>query len=787
MHHGDAATGSFLSSLETLVGRTDLEIVANGGVDEMWAGRLAALPVNATFAPVIETQAAIEGTGSVTVYGIDAVARWRDSDGAVVSSALARRLRLEKNGTLSLTLNDAARDFRVVDIVDAKDAEFVLLDIAAAQQALNEYGRLDRIEVFAGPRQDFAALEHAIRATLPAGYEVRKPGARSDENQRMLRAFRWNLLVLSYVSLVVGAFLIYNTISVSVVRRRPEIGVLRALGAGRQRILWLFLGEALLFGIAGSAAGVLLGRVLALGAVGLIGQTVNALYVSSRPAPVALHGADVALAILSGVSVAFFAALAPALEAMRVAPTEAMGRGAHEHQARLHWRRDLAWAALIALLAVAVSRIQPIDGKPVAGYVATLLAIASAALAAPAVVIGVSSALRPAARALAGAEGLLAGRGLSASLGRTAVVVGALATAIAMMASVGIMVGSFRETVVVWLDTQLRADLYVRPAARGGGAGQFPALAQEIPALVARTPGVEAVDIFHGLEVRYGGLRATLGAGNADIVRRYGRLRFLPGEDRDTALRSLIGQDRVVVSEPFAYKHHVRAGETLKLPLGDRNIAFTVAGIYYDYSSERGLIILDRGTLLKYLPQQPVTNLAIYLQPGADAIAVRHAIEQRTARHHILIAPNQSLRETAVMVFDRTFAITYALEGVAIAVAMLGAANSLLAMVLDRRRELGLLRYLGAAPSQLRRMILLEAGMVGFMANLLGLALGFALSLLLVYVINKQSFGWTIQFHPPAGLLAGALSLVWATTILAGFYPARVASRLNPIEVIHDE
>ena len=162
---GDAATGSFLSSLETLVGRTDLEIVANGGVDETWVGRLAALPVNATFAPVIETQAVIEGTGSVTVYGIDAVARWRDGDGAVISTALARRLRLEKNGKLSLTLNDAAREFRVVDIVAAKDAEFVLLDIAAAQQALNEYGRLDRIEVFAGPRGRISRRsKRAIRA-----------------------------------------------------------------------------------------------------------------------------------------------------------------------------------------------------------------------------------------------------------------------------------------------------------------------------------------------------------------------------------------------------------------------------------------------------------------------------------------------------------------------------------------------------------------------------------------------------------------------------------------------
>jgi putative ABC transport system permease protein len=153
----------------------------------------------------------------------------------------------------------------------------------------------------------------------------------------------------------------------------------------------------------------------------------------------------------------------------------------------------------------------------------------------------------------------------------------------------------------------------------------------------------------------------------------------------------------------------------------------------------------------------------------------------------VVVAPNRTLRQNAVVVFDRTFAITYALEGVAVAVAMLGAANSLLAMVLDRRREFGLLRYLGAAPAQVRHMILLEAGFLGLAANLLGLALGFVLSLVLIYVINKQSFGWTIQFHPPIGLLAGASALVWMTTVLAGIYPARVAARLNPIEVIHEE
>ncbi len=212
-----------------------------------------------------------------------------------------------------------------------------------------------------------------------------------------------------------------------------------------------------------------------------------------------------------------------------------------------------------------------------------------------------------------------------------------------------------------------------------------------------------------------------------------------------------------------------------------------MAGVYYEYSSSQGFVVLDRSTLLKYLPGQPATNAAIYLAPGADRDAVQRAIQLRAAPYGVNVAPNQTLRKAAIEIFDRTFAITWALEGVAIVVAMLGAANSLLALVLDRRRELGLLRYLGASTAQVRRMILIEAAFLGLLALLLGLALGFALSLLLVYVVNKQSFGWTIQFHPPYALLAAALGLVWCVTVIAGIYPARIASRTNPLVAIHSD
>ncbi|HLK68158.1 MAG TPA: FtsX-like permease family protein [Bryobacteraceae bacterium] len=794
---GDAATGSFRSSLETLSGKADLEITANGGVDERWIGQLAALPFRAQFRPVIETQAVIEGAGAVPVYGLDLIggdvfggqnsAATEQSGGlpfAAVSRGLADLLRVRTGEEIGLSIDGRTRRFHIAQVIGQDRTEFLVIDIADAQQALGRYGKVDRIETAVSPGEDPGAVERAVRAVLPSAYLIGKPGARSDENQRMLRAFRWNLRALSYISLVVGAFLIYNTISVSVVRRRSAIGILRAVGASRFTVLMLFLGEALLLGVVGAALGIALGRLLAGGTVQLIAGTVNALYTTSRPAPVELTWSGAWIALATGTFVAFLSAWAPAREAMRVPSTEAMSRGAHEHRARLRWRRGLAGSALLGGLAVGASRAGPVGGYPLWGYAAAILAIGSAALAAPAVVLAVNRATRFAVRRRV--AGLLASRSLTASLSRTSVVVGALATAIAMMASVGIMVGSFRETVALWLDIQLRADLYVGPAAPAG-AGSYPPIADEVVPILRSIPGVAAVDAFYGLEFHYHGERATLGAGDMRVVRRYGRLRFLPGEDRDAILESLPGNDRAIVSEPFANKHGVRAGDLLSLAIGDQEVTLQVAGIYFEYSSSQGYVIVDRSTLLRYLPHQPATNAAVYAAPGADVEEIQRQMRIRTAGYGVAVVPNSYLRRNAIAVFDRTFAITWALEAVAVVVAMLGAANSLLALVLDRRRELGLLRYLGASAAQVRGMILTEAAFLGLLAALLGLVLGFALSLLLIFVVNKQSFGWTIQFHPPGGLLAGALLLVWTVTVLAGLYPARVASRLNPIEVTQEE
>ncbi len=827
---GDAATGSFESSLTTLVGKVDYEITANGGVDETYMARLATLPVNARFSPVIEEPVVIVGQGAfststTTLYGIDLIAATgvraqpanpasspisvtplpnRDREGAatnspsadqsfdpeelessaIVSNDLAARLHLNKGDQIQLKGRDAAVNFTVRTIAPNQNTEWIGVDIATAQGLLDMYGKLDRIEVVVSPTEDSSNVERLIKATIPATWDVQTPGARSEENRRMLRAFRWNLRILSYISLLVGAFLIYNTIAVSVIRRRTEIGILRAVGTSSRGVLIVFLGEAIMLGIIGSALGIILGRLLAATLLGMISDTVNALFTTSTPGPIALSPASVLAALFTGTAVAFFSALIPAREAARVAPAEAMRRSIVEHETRLHIRRDLFIAALAAIVAAILCQFGPIDGRPVLGYTATLFAVAAAAMVAPAFITGMIYVLRALLKRIAGAAGLIAGRSLVASLARTSIIVTALATAISMMISVGVMVGSFRETVQVWLDAQLRADIFMR-AEGPATAGIYPPIAAPVAEIARQSRGVAEVDTLRAFEFRYQGTRSTFAASNMDIVRRRRVLRFLSGSFPEAL--NMKSPDQAIVTEPFADKHHLHTGDIIRIPLGARTAALTVAGIYYDYSSDRGTVLADRSTLLKYLPDQPVTNIAIYVQPGTDATRVRRDLESRLRDFPLMIAPNEVLRRAAVEVFDRTFAVTYALEAVAIIVAMLGAANSLLALVLDRRREIGLIRYLGAATGQVRRMILMEAGLLGLLAGSLGLALGMALSAVLIYVVNKQSFGWTIQFHPPVLLLAGALLLVWAVTVLAGVFPARFASRLQPADVIHEE
>jgi putative ABC transport system permease protein len=689
---------------------------------------------------------------------------------------------------LRLLINDQVREFTVRGVYpDSNGSESaIVMDLAAAQRALNRFGRVDRILLKVPEAPSIEEWQQRIRAALPAGVEVRTQGTGTNENRRMLAAFRWNLRLLSYIALIVGAFLIFNTISVSVVRRRPETGIVRALGASRGAVLAAFIGEAAFFGLAGAALGLPVGRVMASGAVKLMAATVESLYVSSRPGSIELSIWSMVLAFVIGVGVAIASAYSPAREASLVSPVEAMARGRREYMTRMHKSRDLWIALVLGILAAAASSVPAIEGKPVFGYLAAVLLVVASALAIPAFTDAVISRSSRWLGKILGVEALLAAQSLSGSLRRTSVLVGALSTAIAMVTSVGIMVGSFRETVLIWMNDRLPADLYLRPAGEPA-PDRHPTVSLELADKLSKLPGVAAVDRLRAYEISYDGMPATLASVDLSALRSEHRSNFFSGRSTEQVLSQIRDADAVVVSETFTYKHHVRPGDTIALALGTARPSFRVVDVYYDYGSERGSLLMDRQTMLRYLPDPAPSNLAIYVASNASVENVREEITQASVSYRVLVASNRDLRAEAIRIFDRTFAITYALEAVAVIVAVMGIAGALLALVIDRRRELGLLRFLGAAAGQVRKQILVEAGLLGLLANFAGLALGFALSLVLIYVINKQSFGWTIRFHWPVAVLLGAISVVYIATVLAGLYPAQVAVRLNPLEAVHEE
>jgi putative ABC transport system permease protein len=360
--------------------------------------------------------------------------------------------------------------------------------------------------------------------------------------------------------------------------------------------------------------------------------------------------------------------------------------------------------------------------------------------------------------------------------------VAALSVALSMMVAIAIMIGSFRQTVQYWVSQTLQADLYLATARRSNIESQA-TVSPELQRIVASHPAVAAVDRFRSLSLVYEGRLTVLASGDLRVLNDRGRLLFKEPRDSAAAIAEALDRDAVVVSEAFAIKAGTRVGDNIVLntPHGPRRLRVT--GIYYDYSTDRGVVLMDRPVFTRYYGDLPPTSLSVYLKPGAAAEHVRDELLHRLGgRHRVFIHTNRTLRAEVLRVFDSTFAITYALEGIAIFVAILGVSGTLLTLILERRHELTTLRMIGAGRAQVRKMVVIEAGAIGLVSQALGAAAGIGLALILIYVVNVQSFGWTIQFDVSAPFLIQMSIVVALATALAGLYPARLAARVLPVE-----
>jgi putative ABC transport system permease protein len=825
-----SAVRGFQTALDLTSGRAGLEIVGTGfGIPERVLPQIDWLREYGTTSPVIDGDAVVEvgpagsnRTELLRVLGVDILrdlptrdydvgdagrdvprprtatdilALLTDPDAAVITRAFARRHGLEVGDALRIIIGDGRKTLRVQALLEATgparllDGNFVLMDLAAAQWTFDRLGIVDRIDITLGEGLDVAAAERAIAARLPTGLAVQRPSRRGQQVEQMLAAFHLNLTALSSIALIVGLFLVYNAVSVTVLARRQEIGTLRALGVTRRQVQALFLGEAAVFGVLGVAAGIPLARLLAGVTVALTSRTVSTLYVATAAAPLSIGSGDLLLALLIGVPLSLLAAWLPAREAAGVPPTAVL-RGADRVDSRSSRHTRTRWWAVVLLgLAAGLSRMPPVGGLPLAGYAACFALVFGAALLMPAVLHVAARKGRVAWYRLFGVGGWLAHAALGGAIGRVAVSVSALAVSLAMMVAITIMVGSFRQTVVDWVSQSLQADLFVGPASRRRGA-RAPTISRAVEDVVRTHPEVAAVDAFRSATVPYANSLIYLGSGDFAIQQRFGGLRFkeavrLAGQESGHAsataghvLDQARAADAVIVSEPFATRYGVHAGDRLSLATPAGAVAFAVVGVYFDYSSDRGVVMMDNATMTRHFGEQRPTGLTVYLKDGTRAAAVRaQLLDRLSGVAGVVIHTNRSLREEVLRIFDSTFAVTYALQAIAIIVALLGIIGTLMTLVIERRRELGILRAIGAGRGQVRTMIVAEAAMLGAISQVAGTALGVLLALILVYVVNLQSFGWTIHLAIPWLSLLQMSILVIGTTLLAGLYPAQRAMK----------
>jgi putative ABC transport system permease protein len=708
-----------------------------------------------------------------------------DPRAAVVASSLATRYGLRIGSPLRVSVQDRIETLEVAGIVHPAGEDesaaletVVLVDISAAQALFRLGDRVTRVDLIA----DDAALARVARV-LPPGARVVPASEQAQAIGQLTDAFALNLTALSLLALVVGMFLIYNTVTFSVVQRRTVIGTLRILGATPRQVASLVLLETAAAATVGAAIGLGLGWALGQGAVRLVTRTINDLYyvVSVSSAP--LTWLTVAKAAILGVGAGVLAALAPALEAARVEPVEALRRSSFTERAgRLVPRVGGAGAALAgagALLLAFAGR------SLVASFAGLFAMVLGLALVAPLATVGLMAAASPLVARFAGTLGRLAARTVTRSVARTGVAVAALAVAVSVAIGVGLMISSFRATVENWLDLTLRADVFVAAPAVGGARAQAVVSADVAPRLAA-VPGVAWVETFRSVRVPSPLGEVNLGVADPRRARHARLYRFADGDPARAWDR--VREGAVVVTEPFAFRHRLPArGATVTLETDRGARVFPVAGVFYDYATEQGTVFMSREVYERYWDDRAASSLGVHLAPGASIDEVTRALRSAVAGSALQVIPNRSLRAQALRVFDRTFAVTQSLRLLAVVVAFVGVWSALMALQVERTREHATLAAIGLSSPQQWGLALLETGLMGAAAGLLALPLGWVLAWVLVGVINVRSFGWTMRLEADPWLFAQALAVSVGAAMLASVYPLLRLRRRSLAEALRQD
>lgn len=809
--------GSFERTIGVLAGKAVLQVTnAESGVKESLfpairdtEGVKDAVAVVEGFVPVVGLRAE-----RLFVYGIDFLSDFTirehefagapfgleraldfiaRPDSIALTESFAGRHGFSPGSEIVLATSEGARSYTVRALLREQGTarvfggNFALMDLPVAQIAFGKERKLDSIDLTLQEGESVETVKGRLAARLSGAAQVERPQERGEQIELLLSSFRIGLFFVSLIALFVGFFLIYNTVSVSVVQRKREIGTLRCLGIRRREILLLFVLEALAIALPGSLVGIVAGIALAEGALLFVGETVRNLFLWLDLARSPLTVGEFWTALGSGLGVSVVAALHPAWEATQVSAEEGIRQAAWSPRfAGLYSRASIAGIALLIaspfLIFFPPAALGPV-GSFSLGVVAMLVFLLGLSFLSPLVILYCARALRWSLAYVPWLEGRIASDSLRRSPVRSGITVATLMISLSAIFTVATFVHSVRGSLLTWIDQMVTADLVVHSSARTAGPKNVP-LREDLAGHFRRLPGVELVDLYRLIRSTYQGKPIVIESFSAQVSEKVRKLPVLGG-DAKAALARMAAREGVIVSESFQSKFGKGRGDVIQLPTPSGLTDFLILGVYVDYSSDTGSVLLDRSLYKEYWGDGLVDAFDLWLARGVDQRTVIERIKRDYGeKYQLFVSTHGELRDAVVEIMEQSFRVNYAVEVVAMVVAIFSVINTLLASILDRTREIGVLRAIGTTRRQLATMVLAEAGWLGLIGGLLGVLSGTVMSYHHVVYNTKVLTGWTFQYHYPFGVALFCLVLAVALCLVAGYVPARQAAQAPIVAAI---
>lgn len=805
---------AFNYTVDRIAGKTELQVtVGETGFNEEVLESVQASPSVRVAVPVIEAvvDSGIPGEGNLLVLGVDMTGdrSLRDydlesgdeaviddplvflaqPDSIILTKEFAAKHRIVANSQIMLGTILGERRFTVRGIMrssglsSAFGGNLAIMDIYAAQKMFGRGRTFDRIDLGIKEGSTIAGAQAELRALLGPGFQVDPPSGRGQQFETMTAAYSIMVNISSLLALFIGMFIIYNAFAIAVTERRSEIGILRALGATRSQIRWLFLGESAVTGLLGSVVGVLFGLLIAHGIAASLGSLISDVYgVAQRAEEIATSPTLLALALLIGVATGMIAAWIPARQAARVDPVQALQKGkyqvlsAGESRARAIAAVVLGGVSLICFAA---------GGSRVVFYAGYVLAIAVALLLGPLLSLGLAKAIRPALKWIRPVEGALAADSLIQAPRRTSASVAAVMLSLALVVAYAGMARASYGSIIDWMETALNPDLFVMPSQDIViRTLRFP---KEMEPELAALAGVQRVQMVHNARIVFRSTPVMIVATDLQSLSETASRPPVEGNSDDMYRLTAAGRG-LMVSDNFAQLQRLSLGEILEIPAPHGVIRLPVVGIVVDYSDQQGTLLMDRSVFQRYWRDDSVNAFRLYLSPGADVLDVkRRILERYSGERQVFVLTNGELKAYILKVTDQWFGLTSVQIAVAVLVAILGIVNTLTVSITDRRRELGVLQAVGGLRGQIRRTIWMEALSIGG----LGLALGYALGAVNLYyilqIVHHDIAGMRLAYEFPVSVTLALVPTMLGAAFVAALWPAESAIRGSLVAALEYE